>query len=385
MVASARVSMRHIRRTLDPSITVAAATPGTDRYRKRFTTQAHLWIMLLHVWSGSPSLRQTLGRLVGAVHWWRAWGMDGAISLSQLARSSTSRPAACAETLLAEALAAARRVAWTDRQWRLLQRAVAIDSTFIRLSAHLSPWSAYGKATPGVRIQTSLDLLGRLPTRLRLTPTALNDHEALRTLDLGDLAGWTVLIDRGYYGHRQFARLRAAGVHFVAALSAQASYRIVRQHTVPAGLTPDGDTILADHTVVLGSANNRAGAVLPGLRLVAYRSARGTLGWLVTDRHDLVATEVVALYRLRWQIELFFRWLKRQLGIIRPLGTSCEAVWLTVLMAVAGALLLALLYLTAPPGMSRIAFAQFLATLVLVSTLLIGLGIASDINDLPDG
>jgi hypothetical protein len=375
--------MRRVRRTLDPHIAAAAATPGADRYRKRFTTQAHLWIVLLHVWSGSPSLRQTLARLLGALHWWRGWGMDGPISLSQLARSSTSRPAACAETLLATALTQARRVGGTDRQWRWLQRAVAIDSTFIRLSARLSPWSCYGRATPGVRVQTSLDLLGRLPSRLCLALAALNDHEALRALDLTDLAGWTVLIDRGYYGHRQFARLRAAGVHVVAALSAQASYRVMHQHRVPAGLTPDGDTILADYTVVLGSANNRAGAVLPGLRLVAYRSARGTLGWLVTDRHDLVATEVVALYRLRWQIELFFRWLKRQLGAIRPLGHSPEAVWLTIVMAVAGALL-ALLTQHAPPGMSRIALAQLLGMLILISTLLMHLGLAASIDDLPD-
>lgn len=385
MVASSAPSMRRIRRALDPHVTAAAATPGADRYRKRFSTQGHLWIVLLHVWSGSPSLRQTYGRLLGAVHWWRAWGLRTPISLSQLARSSTSRPAACAEALVADALAQARRVAWADRQWRLVQRAVAIDSTFIRLSARLSPWSVYGKFTPGVRVQTSLDLLGRLPSRLRLSLADLNDHEALRGLDLSDLVGWTVLLDRGYYGHRQFERLRAAGVHFVAALSDQAFYRITRSHAVPIGLTPDGDTILADYTVTLGSPNNRAGAVLPNLRLVAYRSAHGTLGWLVTDRHDLVATEVVQLYRLRWQIELFFRWLKRQLGVLRPVGRSREAVWLTVLMAVAAALLLALLVAQAPAGMSRIAFAQLLSVMLLISFLLTGIGFAAGVDDLPDG
>ena len=87
-----------------------------------------------------------------------------------------------------------------------------------------------------------------------------------------------MLIDRGYYGYRQFARLIAAGVHFVAGLNAQASYRIVAQQVVPIGSSPAGDTILADDTVVLGSPNIRAGAVVPGPRWVAYRSAQGTLG-----------------------------------------------------------------------------------------------------------
>lgn len=360
---------RRARRTIAPFIARASATPAADRYRKTFSAQAHLWMLLLHFWWGSASLRQTYGRFSGCAAWLAVWGMERLISFSQFARSSTSRPVACAETPLAEALAAARAHHPTDPQWRVLNRVQAIDSTFLRLSATLAPWSQHKRAVPGVRLQTSLELVGRIPSRIRLTTTELNDHDALRQWDLTGWAGWTFLFDRGYYGHRQLARLIDAGVHFVACCSEQAHYQVVRSHQPPAGLTPDGDEIYADAVVILGSPHNRRGAVVPDLRLIGVKTKGGRTMTLVTDRHDLSATQVVRLYRKRWQIELFFRWLKRQLGALRPLGQSQAAVALTLVMAVAVMLLLLVLDGHRPPTMTRIAFAGTLAMLLLIETV----------------
>jgi len=360
---------RRTRRTITPFIERAAATPGADRYRKAFSATAHLWMLLLHFWWGSDSLRQTYGKLSGCAAWLALWGMETLISFSQFARSSTSRPVGCAEALLADALTAARHQHPTDPQWRLLNRVQAIDSTFLRLSATLSPWSQHKRAVPGVRLQTGLDLVGRIPSRRRMTTSAINDHEALRQWDLTGWTGWTLLFDRGYDGHRQLARLIDAGVHFVACCSEQAHYQVVRSHQPPAGLTPDGDEIYADAVVILGSANNRRGALVPDLRLIGVRTKGGRTMTLVTDRHDLAATQVVRLYRKRWQIEVFFRWLKRQLGALRPLGQSNAAVELTLVMAVAVMLLLLVLDGQRPPTMTRIAFAGALATTLLVVTV----------------
>jgi hypothetical protein len=370
MVPSTIPVNRRVRRTISPLIEHAAATPGADRYRKTFPARAHLWMLLLHFWWGSESVRQTYGKLSGCAGWLALWGMETLISFSQFARSSTSRPVACAETLLADALAAARNQHPHDRQWRLLNRVQAIDSTFLSLSAALSPWSQHKRAAAGVRVQTGLDLIGRIPSRIWMTTSAINDHEALRQWDLTGLAGWTLLFDRGYYGHRQLVRLRDAGVHFVAACSEQAHYQVVRSHQPPAGLTPDGDEIYADAVVILGSANNRRGAVVPNLRLIGVRTKTGKLMKVVTDRHDLSATQVVRLYRKRWQIELFFRWLKRQLGAIRPLGRSTAAVELTLILAVALMLMLFILDDQRPPTMSRVAFAGTLATTLLVTLVI---------------
>lgn len=358
MVTRSAPSQRQVRRLLDPLVTRAAATPGSDRYRKRFTTLAHLWVLLLHVLLGSDSLRQTHGVLCASTRWWHRWGLTTWISFSQLARSSSSRPLDCVETLFADTVTLAHRTPSTDPLWRKLRRVEAVDSTFLSLSGKLSPWSVRGGAAPGVRIQCGLELLGQIPDDLRLTTLETNDHDGLWQRDLSTRRGWTLLKDLGYYGHRQFQRLREAGVHFITRLNQQASYVVTAERQVPQGPTPDGDVILRDAIITLGSPNNRRGAVLPGMRLIVSRNQRGVEHQFVTDRHDLTATEVVMLYRKRWQIELFFRWLKRQLGGIHPIGYSRNAVWLTILLVAIVALMLSLLDTERPRSVSRISWTR---------------------------
>jgi hypothetical protein len=287
------------------------------------------------------------------------------LSLSQLARSSTSRDPACFETLLAEMVARARQTRAPDGTWRLLRKVQVLDSTFLALSAKLSPWGRSGGRGFGVRLQLGLDLARGIPSSLRLTLANEPDQCALAARDLTELVGWTVVADLGYYGHAQFARLRDAGVHLLGRLHPQAFYRVTATRAVPVKRTPDGDTLLADETIILGSPNNRAGAVLPDMRLVTSRNPRGEVQRFVTDRFDLSAVEVVRLYRKRWQIELFFRWLKRQLGAAHPLGTSRAAVWLGLLACAIAAVLALLLDLDRPPTVSRIAWLHALAAVVL--------------------
>jgi hypothetical protein len=187
-----------------------------------------------------------------------------------------------------------------------------------------------------------------------------NDHGALWEQDLTPLVGWTILVDLGYYGHRQFKRLLEGGVHLLTKLHKQAVYQVTdtRAVTQKKGWTHNDDLVVSDQTITLGSPNNRRGAVLRGIRLVTSRNPQGEVCHLITDRFDLEGWEVVELYRRRWQIELFFRWLKRQLGAVRPLGQSREAVWLTVLIGGIVAVLWLLLDEMGgkPPSMSRISW-----------------------------
>lgn len=111
---------------------------------------------------------------------------------------------------------------------------------------------------------------------------------------------------------------------------------------------------------MLGSPDNRRGAVLEGVRLVTSKNENGEVHRFLTDRHDLAASEVVSLYRRRWRIEPFFRWLKRQLGALRPFGHSREAVWLTVLVAAIVAVLAILCEGSRPKGVTRVAWLRAL-------------------------
>lgn len=183
-----------------------------------------------------------------------------------------------------------------------------------------------------------------------------NDHDALGTLDLSVYRGWTLLLDLGYYGHRQFARLQTGGIHWLSLLHPQATYVVTATRQVGGKPTPAGDILVADETITLGSANNRRGAVIPGLRLITSRNPQAIIQRFVTDRFDLAAAEVVRLYRKRWQIELFFRFVKHHLGTQRPLGHSRAAVWLTIVVALLTAVLLAITAADRPPASSQLSW-----------------------------
>jgi hypothetical protein len=348
---------RRLRRLLTRPVAHAAALPQADRYRKHFPAAAHLWILLQHGLAGSPSLRQTHAQLDGVPGGWRRVGLAQRVSLSQLARSSTSRPTACFESLFQTLVAHAPAGACPPR----CQPVQARDSTFLALSAKLSPWSHYRRHPPGVRLQTGYALAATIPVSLHWTLADTHDARSLADQDLRPLQGWTLVLDQGYYGHRQFQRLRAHAVDFICPLHQQAAYRVVADQPPSAARTPAGDRILADQRITLGSANHRAGAVVPDLRLITSQNRRGIVHRLVTSRHDLTAQEVVTLYRQRWQIELFFRWLKHPLGLLHPLGYRPEAIWLTILLAAILACLAALLQDLRPTGVSRIAWLRVLA------------------------
>lgn len=364
MIPAAAQSNRQLRRRLEPAVARAAAVADADRYRKHFPAHAHLQILLFHVLDGADSLRQTHARLAGLPGGWARLGLPRGISRSQLARSSTSRPLACVEHLLAELVQQATRR--RDPALHRLRQIQIIDSTFLTLSAQLAPWSRYGKHAPGLRIQCGLDLAGQVPHHLSWSLADCHDARALKERDLTELAGWTLLLDLGYYGHQQFRRLRAAQVSFICPLHAQAAYQVTTSHPVDPTPTAAGDVIEADATITLGSPNNRHGAVL---RLVTSRSQEGIVHRWVTDRRDLPAAVVVSLYRQRWQIELFFRWIKHQLKLLQPLGQSPEAVWLTVLLAAIAATLASLADGDRPPTVTRVAWLRGIGCMLLLEPL----------------
>lgn len=359
----APILSRRLRRLLTAPIAAAAQVPNADTYRKHFSATAHLWLLVWHGLSASPSVRQTHATAAVDPRFWIRLGLPpSGVSRSQLARSSSTRPLACFEHLFA-ALGARAAPARSDAPLHL------IDSTFLHLSAKLSPWSQHQRFAAGVRVHTGVNLSGAIPSHLTVTGAETADITAFRARDWADLRGWTVLMDQGYYSHQTFGDLRAAGVSWLCPLHAQARVVVTADRLGPWARTDTGDDILADQTVTLGSPNNRTGAVVRNLRVVTSCYADGAIRRIVTDRFDLVAPEVASLYRKRWQIELFFRWLKHHLGVLHPLGTSTQAVVLTLVLAVIIAVLTVLLVADRPSHLSDIAWVRALGHALLLTLM----------------
>lgn len=355
-------------RDLQPALAASARACQADRYRKHFAHFAHAVFLCYHGLAGHASLRISYTTFPTAPGLVALAGLDTAdpdrlgIGFSQLADSSRSRPAALLSGLL-PTLVARVRAAGVRPGTAIPAELRVLDSTFLRLALGLVPWlpAKGGKDHPGVRAQVLYAPAFDLVEHLLVTDTRSNDCQGFDALLLDDpqrlavLAGCTLVVDLGYYSHARFARLRTAGVHFVSRLHPQAALRVEEECPVqPAlpGLDGGRIAIQSAQRITLGSPNNRAGAVLPSLRLITAmvaptpRSRRNgatpTTYRLVTDRWDLGATEVVQLYLWRWEIELFFRWLKHQVKLPKWLGYSRNAVELTVALAMVVHLLLVL-------------------------------------------
>lgn len=347
---------------LRPAVRASAARCDAERYRKHFDTFAHTSLLLFHGLSGSPSLRQRYG-VFGACPGLVALSGRGdpltapdaglRVSYSQFAASNTSRPATALAGLL-PALSARVRQLTPEPGATAPGDLHLLDSTFLGVALRYARWlpSRGGPDAPGVRVQVPYTPALDLPEHVLVTDTRTTDHQGLAAtlLDeparLAALRGHTLAFDLGYYCHRHFAQLVAAAVHFVTRRHRQARITVEAERPVPTALphTPAGRiTVQRDQRITLGSPNNRRGAVLRGLRLVtalvapqptaARQGAAPVVYEVLTDRWDLAAHDVVQLYLWRWQIELFFRWLKRYVRLPHLLGYSRNAVELTLVVA----------------------------------------------------
>ena len=222
-------------RHLPRAIRTSAAACGADRYRKHFDSVAHVGLLLFHGLNPGLSLRQSDEALAECDALLEVWGLrqpDGALSVSfsQVAASSTSRPADLLLGLLPDLM---RRV-----QQRGRRRADAppaglriIDATFLRLSQRLADWlptRTRANAT-GYWLQFEYTPADDLVHSVVRSDTHANDVQRLDALlfetpaDLVELAETTLVLDLGVYSHARFARLRAAGVHIVTRLHPQAA------------------------------------------------------------------------------------------------------------------------------------------------------------------
>ena len=352
---------RHLRRYLSvlipelyETITKTAQSCGAERYRKHFHSFAHAILLIFHGLSSSPSLRQTYATFSISLKLIALSGLDPpegedealGVSFSQLAHSNSSRPYAF---LLGLIPLLSQKLQLGMFRSPVPKELLVLDSTFLPLSTALASWlpEAKKKSGEGVRIQMEYSPALDLPEHFLLTDSRTNDCQALDELILSDGAelepvrGRTFVFDLGYYSHRRFEALMGSGIHLVSRLNEQAYYEseeeLPHQETLLC-LPNEQVRLLSDERITLGSSNNRAGAVIPNMRLVRAEVRRGRdeplTYQIITNRWDLRAEEVVLFYLYRWQIELFFRWLKSHIKLGRLIGYSENAVTLSVILTI---------------------------------------------------
>ncbi len=210
----------------------------------------------------------------------------------------------------------------------------ALDATLIRLCRSVFPWATYRRTTAGIKLHTVLELRSQLPTIVRLSPGRDNDMTFLQ--HVVPEPGAVYLLDRGYMDFAGLYRFTEAHAFFVVRAKRNLGMQVMRRRR------PSDPTIRADHTIQF-TVRASLRAYPRQLRLIRYRDPEtGRTYRFLTNHLQLPALTVVSLYRQRWQIELFFRWIKQHLRIKAFYGESENAVYTQVWVALAVYVLVAL-------------------------------------------
>jgi len=264
-------------------------------------------------------------------------GIRGQVSRNTLAHANSVRDwriyADFAQVLITRA-----RVLYAEESFglELAQTVYALDATTIDLCLALFPWAHFRKHKGAVKLHTLLDLRGSIPTFIHISDGKMHDVNVLDLLLIE--AGAFYIMDRGYLDFERLYALDQAGGFFITRAKRNLDAR--RVYSAPV----DRDTgLICDQTIALNGFY--AAKHYPAyLRRIRYRDPEtGKNLVFLTNQFALPALTICALYRCRWQVELFFKWIKQHLRIKRFYGTSENAVRTQIWIAISVYVLVAII------------------------------------------
>ena len=262
-------------------------------------------------------------------------GIRGKVSRSALADANETRDWRIYCEFAQAMIRLARRLYANEPIGVALRETVyALDSTTIDLCLSLFPWAPFRDTKAAVKLHTLLDLRGAIPTFIHISDGKLHDVNVLDLLI--PEPGAFYVMDRGYLDFGRLYALHQAGSFFVTRVKSNFKFR--RLYSLPVDRTTG---VICDQLVELTVFYSHQGYP-ERLRRIRYRDSEGR--WLVflTNHRSLSSQTVCDLYRQRWQVELFFKWIKQHLRITRFFGTSENAVKTQVWIAVAVYVLVAI-------------------------------------------
>jgi transposase len=268
---------------------------------------------------------------------------------STLADANAKRPAEVFCALFAEMVARAQR----GLRRKIAEATYLIDATGVRLGGRGSDWAYFSAKACGAKVHVIYDADAERPVYAAITAAKVNDITAAKEMPIE--AGATYVFDLGYYDYAWWAELDAAGCRIVTRFKSNTPL------TVTAELDPPQDSdILSDRIGLLPrrQARSRKNPFADPVREVRVKTDTGKVLRILSNDLDADAQEIADLYKRRWAIELFFRWVKQTLRIRHFLGTSENAVRIQIAVALIAYLLLRLAHEDQKAVAQPLAFAR---------------------------
>jgi len=303
------------------------------RRLRKMTRWSQFVAMALAQLSGRNSLRDIVSSL--SAHTAKLYHLGSTIvSRSSLARINEKQPSSLYQQLAGKLLHQCQARA-PRHGFRFKNKLYSLDASTIDLCLSVFPWARFRTSKGAVKLHVGLDHEGLLPAFMTITDGKSHDITTARSLQLP--RGSIVVMDRGYNDYAWYNQLNSKGVFFVTRLRKNARYRVTERRGVikSKGLT-------SDQTIQL--TGTKASNCPIALRRIGFKDVpTGIQYYFLTNNFDLAASTIAEIYKARWQIELFFKWIKQNLKIKSFLGTSRNAVMTQIWIAICVYLLLAYL------------------------------------------
>src|SRR6202142_1255434 len=254
----------------------------------------------------------------------------------------------------------------------------ALDSTTIDLCLSLFPWAKFRKHKAAVKMHTLLDLNGNIPTFIRITDGKVHDVNILD--EILPEAGAFYVMDRGYVDFERLYKFTLSSAFFV--VRTKSNVLLQRRYSHPVDRTTG---VRSDHTVIL-TAIGSAKVYPDALRRVSYLDVKTRKRFkFLTNNFSLPALTIALIYKSRWQVELFFKWIKQHLRIKAFYGTSENAVKTQIWVAVSVYVLVAIVRKRLALGASLYQILQILSVTLFEKTpILQALQSSNSQEELPD-
>ena len=264
---------------------------------------------------------------------------------SSLSYANGHRPWELFEKVFYELFETVAAKAVGKKKFRFKNKLVSLDSTVIDLCLSMYDWAKFRRTKGAVKLHLVLDHDGYLPCFGIITEGKVADVKAAHQMHF---APDTIVVDdRGYNDYRLFAKWTEGGVYFVTRMKDNALFEVVEERAAP-----KNRNILKDQTIRLTGAGAQDKCPHLLRRIEAVREDTGGILVFITNHHGLGASTIAAIYKDRWQIELFFKALKQNLKIKTFVGTSANAVKTQIWPALISMLLLRYLQLASRFGWS---------------------------------
>lgn len=291
-------------------------------------------IMAMAQLSGRNSLRDIAENITAQAH--RLYHLGSAkLSRSNLSRINNGKPYELYEALFGKLLSRCQGVV-PGHGFRFNHPLYSLDASTIDLCLSVFPWANFRTTKGAVKLHVGLNHAGYLPEFVTVTEGKKHDVTVGRTLEFPK--GSIVAVDKGYNDYAWYKQLTNKGIYFVTRLRTNAKYRTLCRRSV---LKSKG--LICDQTIEFTGVQTAKKCPVQ-LRRIGYRDAEtGKRYVFLTNNFKLSAKTIAEIYKARWQVELFFKWVKQNLKIKSFVGTSKNAVMTQIWIALCVYLLLAFL------------------------------------------